>query len=536
MLDSPMRYSLNSSLLAVGAGAVLVGALPAKAQSIHSVKVIERVLESLRDSKGLPLDARKSAREIMSYYAAADSRTLWIGNRRGERLIEALTALQRDGLFNSQRSVKRLQTMRQAMRSLDSSFLALGEIVHSAHFYELASDLRLGQMRLYRARLHPRTLARKISAKALLDRVLEGIPLVQVLEDIQPQEKEYQAIKKRLAELLSLRSRGGWVPVRPGSPLRIGMSHDRVKDIRARLAAGGELADANQSSKVYDKALAAAVRLFQRRHNLRPSGTLNRSTVLAMNVPWRQRVQQLQVNLERWRWFGDVPSNNRWIINTAAKRLFWRRRATIQKNLRITINRSCQVQAAFNTVARRIVANPKYNLSKREALRYVLPVLKSNPSKLDTSFAIYGKAPASQAPRINWRNYNEADFPFSVIQQPGPSNPLGSFQIYFDEIDSVSLHGLPTVRAFPKIRQACVGVPEKTLNLADLLPVYGFAQPSLAAQPSQSGNPLEIRLKSPISVVFIYATIWVGRDGEVVFGADPLGRDAKLGRLILRRI
>ncbi|MGI9479951.1 MAG: peptidoglycan-binding protein [Hyphomicrobiaceae bacterium] len=472
----------------------------------------------------------------MTYYAAADSRTLWIGNRRGERLIEVLSALKRDGLLNAQRSVKRLQTMRQAMNSSAYSFLALVEIIHSAHLYRAASALRLGQMDLYSPSLRSRTLTRKISAKALLDRVRDGVPLVRVLEDIQPQEKEYQAIKKRLAELLSLRGRGGWATVRPGEVLRIGMSHDRVQDVRVRLAASGELVNVNQLSKLYDKSLASAVRLFQRRHNLRPNGTLNRSTVLAMNVPWRQRVQQLQVNLERWRWFGGVTSNNRWIINTAARRLFWRRPEATQRTLRITINRSCQVQAAFNTVARRVVVHPQYVLSKREALRYVLPLLQSNPSKLDTSFAIYGKATTLRSPRVNWRNYNEADFPFSVVQQPGPSNPLGSFQIYFDEIDGVSLHGQPTKRAVPKLRQSCVGVVEKALNLAELVPAYGFAQPSLAARPRQSVDPVEIGFKNPISVVFIYATVWVERDGDVIFGADPLGRDVKLGRLIFRRI
>lgn len=531
-----MRYFSNSIFLTFGAVALLAGAFSARAQGSYSVKVIERVIEALREPKGLPLDARNSAQEIVSYYAAAGSQTLWIGNRRGERLIDAMTALQQAGLFNAQRSIKRLQTMRQAMSSSDSSFVALAEIVYSAHLYQVASALRLGQMGLYRSRLLPQTLARKISAKALLDRVRKGVPLIQTLEDIQPQEKEYRAIKKRLAELLSLRSSGGWATVRPGAPLRIGMSDDRVQDVRARLAASGELTEANRRSKVYNKPLAAAVRLFQRRHNLHPSGTLNRSTVLAMNVPWRQRVQQLQVNLERWRWFGDVTSNNRWIINTAAKRLSWRRKAVTRRTLRVTINRSCQVQAAFNAVARRIVVHPQYVLSKREALRYVLPLLKSDPSKLDTRFAIYGKAPASQSPRINWRKYNQADFPFSVIQQPGPSNPLGSFQIYFDEIDGVSLHGLPTERVVPKLRQSCVGVHEKALNLAELLPVYGFAQPSLVAQRSQSITPLEIRLKTPISVVFIYATVWVGPDDEVVFGADPLGRDTELRRLTLRLI
>ncbi|GAG38369.1 unnamed protein product, partial [marine sediment metagenome] len=249
-----------------------------------------RVRDSLREAKGLPIDVRGSAKEINEYYAAPGSRPLWITSQDSEKLIAVLAGLQSAGLIRTQRSIKRLQTMRQAIGSSDPSFMALAEIVHSAHLYQVASDLRLGQMSLYRARLHPRTLNRKISAKALLDRVRDGVPIARVLNDIQPQEQEYQAIKKRLGEFLALRNRGGWAPVRPGNVLKVGMRNDRVRDVRARLVASGELASIDASPKAYDKTLAAAVRLFQTRHNLRPNGILNRGTVLAMNVPWRQRV------------------------------------------------------------------------------------------------------------------------------------------------------------------------------------------------------------------------------------------------------
>ena len=529
-----MRIVVNSALLFGVVGITLLITVPAQAQEPSTSYVIKKVRELLKKPEGLPLDIRKSAPELLRYYSPPDSKLLWVKTQRSAALLAQLDKLEKADLARTRRTIERLRAMGQAMRSFDADILALAEVVHSAYFVRLVSDLRLGQMSLYRNILHPSALNRKMIAKAVLNLVGRESSLAEVLEQLQPREIDYRAIKQRLEFFAHLSERGGWRPIRLGRELRVGASENRVIDVRRRLVASGELAKLEIRSPVYDDVLAAAVRLFQRRHNLPQTGNLDRRTVFAMNVPLRDRMRQLRVNLERWRWFDDPERNPRWIINTAAQKLFWRHASGKSRELKIRAGQSCQKHAAFNAIARRVVPNPHYTVRPQVAARHLLPLLKSNAKKLNASFAIYADPSETRSGRIDWHKYDETHFPFTVVQRPSPSNPLGRLQVPFDKVGDVSLHGRPSARPLPQLRHACVAMAEKQLqSLSSLLPTAQIAQLSAPDDTSASTRSRELPLKNTISVVFIYATVWLDEDGELVYGADPLGKDVRLLRLIL---
>ena len=48
--------------------------------------------------------------------------------------------------------------------------------------------------------------------------------------------------------------------------------------------------------------MVEAVKRFQRRHGLKDDGRLGADTLKQLNVPLSDRVRQLQLALERWRW------------------------------------------------------------------------------------------------------------------------------------------------------------------------------------------------------------------------------------------
>ena len=52
---------------------------------------------------------------------------------------------------------------------------------------------------------------------------------------------------------------------------------------------------------VYEPTLVRAVKKFQRRHGLDPDGVVGGLTLAALNVPIETRIQQLIVNMHRWR-------------------------------------------------------------------------------------------------------------------------------------------------------------------------------------------------------------------------------------------
>ncbi len=74
--------------------------------------------------------------------------------------------------------------------------------------------------------------------------------------------------------------------------------------------------DAPETSATrYDPALAPAVRHFQFHHGLQADGKIGPPTIAAMNVPSAERVHQLAIALERWRWLPELYQNAPIFVN-----------------------------------------------------------------------------------------------------------------------------------------------------------------------------------------------------------------------------
>jgi murein L,D-transpeptidase YcbB/YkuD len=75
-----------------------------------------------------------------------------------------------------------------------------------------------------------------------------------------------------------------------------------MKDIRRLLMLSGDLPITDKGGDVLDGAASEAVRGFQTRHGLDPTGTIDAATLAEMAVPISDRIRQIKVNLERRRW------------------------------------------------------------------------------------------------------------------------------------------------------------------------------------------------------------------------------------------
>ena len=59
------------------------------------------------------------------------------------------------------------------------------------------------------------------------------------------------------------------------------------------------------------------MRSFQRRHGLEGDGNVGRETVAALNVSVEDRIGQVVVNMERWRWLPDDLGRRHIRVNIA---------------------------------------------------------------------------------------------------------------------------------------------------------------------------------------------------------------------------
>ena len=66
----------------------------------------------------------------------------------------------------------------------------------------------------------------------------------------------------------------------------------------------------------YDAAVVAAVKKFQARHGLPPTGIIDaRVTIEAMNIPASVRLAQLQANLKRLQTLAPAAANRYVVVN-----------------------------------------------------------------------------------------------------------------------------------------------------------------------------------------------------------------------------
>ena len=122
-----------------------------------------------------------------------------------------------------------------------------------------------------------------------------------------PGYPEYRDLAAARERYLAIAATGGWPHVLEGPPVRRGTRDPRIVTLRTRLAASGDL-DSAGTGDLLDRRLAAALSGFQRRHGLAATGSLDTATVRALNLPARERVGQLEANLERLRWLpGRTP-------------------------------------------------------------------------------------------------------------------------------------------------------------------------------------------------------------------------------------
>ena len=127
-----------------------------------------------------------------------------------------------------------------------------------------------------------------------------------VLDGVEPPFEAYRRAQKALEiyEDLAARDDGEQLPVFP-KPVKPGDSYPSLARLARLLRLVGDLppgAAIESDQQIYRGALVDAVKHFQRRHGLDMTGRLDAETVKQLNVPLSQRVEQLRLTLERWRW------------------------------------------------------------------------------------------------------------------------------------------------------------------------------------------------------------------------------------------
>ncbi|WP_292968278.1 L,D-transpeptidase family protein [Nitrosomonas sp.] len=365
-----------------------------------------------------------------------------------------------------------------------------------------------------------------------LERAFAGLP---------PDMPQYRALKQQFSRLQNQVAAGTkWTQIPDNIPsLHPQTRHAAIPLIRRRISQAYGVFEkpeydiaGNDSSDFYDNRLETAIRTLQRQYGLNADGVIGKNTRQALNMSAVEQLQQLRITLERLRWLPRKLGSRYILVNIAGFNLTAVHDNERVLEMRIVVGRDYRSTPSFSSRISHLILNPYWNVPASIAAKDLLPKQRHNPNFFTSEgirvFSDSRHEFELDPYAIDWSSAGRS-FPYTLRQEPGRKNALGTIKFMFPNPFSIYLHDTPSKSLFQKdirtFSSGCIRL-EKPLNLAEF--VLGAAFSKAAIQEKiDSGKTQTVHLPEPVSIYLLYLTAWSDEQGEVYFSSDVYGRDRR---------
>lgn len=366
-----------------------------------------------------------------------------------------------------------------------------------------------------------------------------GDELEKVLHDFQPTHENYLALQQALERYREIESFGGWATIPGGESLRPGMSDDRVPVLRTRLLLSGDLEEipSDESSRL-QIADVEALKRFQFRHGLNPDGVLGERTMLALNVPVSERVSQIEINMERWRWLPKTLGQKYLLVNIADFSVSVVDSGKTILSMPVVVGNSYRKTPVFSARLKYLEFAPYWYVPKTILEEDKLPLIRNDPTYIERKnyeLVSWDRETVIDPATIDWAEIDVDNFPGLLRQKPGPWNALGQVKFMLPNEYAVYLHDTNERHLFgQRSRQfssGCIRLKRPAELARYLLEDKGWDEADVA-DALASEKPKRVYLQNTLPVHVLYWTAWVDDGGQINFREDGYGRDRDLAQAI----
>jgi len=459
------------------------------------------------------LGGRAERTAIEAFYSGRSYAPIWItdghANARAKAAIEYLAHVDADGLDPADYPVPDFKSL------TDPQALAEAELKFSMTVITYAHHASIGRVAWSRVDANIQYDTKAPEPASVLATMADAKDVAAALDAYEPHAPGYLALKAKLAEIRAGNRDGIKPPIPNGPALKIGQQDDRVPALREKLGVLGD------GGTTYDKALAEAVKKFQKAHGLKATGTLTAPTVEALNGPRPAHVTDTIIaNIERWRWMPHDLGKIYVMVNLPdftvgvfhdGKRI-WK--------TKIVIGKPDMPTPIMTAMMKFITVNPIWHVPPSIINREYLPAMAQDPTVMQRMGLMVDRNSAGQVTGI-W-------------QPPGDNSAEGRIRFNFPNKFLVFQHDTPDKYMFGYARRAfshgCMRTQDP-LKYAEVLlslvrPNDGYTVERL----KKMYGPHEINIDLPtfIPVHVTYQTAFVDSAGKLEFRDDLYGRDKEL--------
>ncbi|ABF40900.1 conserved hypothetical protein [Candidatus Koribacter versatilis Ellin345] len=487
--------------------------------------------------------------QIDNFYKASNYSLAWIEagtpTDHARQMIAILSAADSQGLnaedYDGLRWPDRISKLAAAHAPEDEDVFDLALTVSTMRYI---SDMHIGRINPTHFQFGLDVEHKKLDLPSFVRNMLSSPDdLTHTIAKVGPPFAGYEATRQAMLQYTQLAKQ----PDTEKLPLPVGVVYqggyyDHMPALAKRLQQLGDLdpkviilADAIK----YDDPLMGGVAHFQSRHGLPNDGNLTSDTIDALNIPIADRLEQLKLALERYRWIRYQFTSPPVVVNVPEFKLFgYDGSGTQILSMGVNVGDAFDFQTPiFEGDIRYIVFRPYWYVTPTIQRDEMVPSVEEDRTYLeqnemevvDKDGKVIASGAISDAVLKHLKNGS-----YSIRQRPGADNALGLVKIIFPNSHNVYLHDTPEFKTmFSKAPRAlshgCIHL-EKPADLAYWLlrdkTDWSLDKVKEAMQHGRDNS--SVTLTKPVPILILYVTARAQTNGTVQFFKDIYGHDVEL--------
>lgn len=484
------------------------------------------VAPSTPAARALKAQLANADAQLRDTYAPAGYRLLWTRDGQPTPQAQAVLALLKSA------DAKGLDPNRYAVTATEAMAFDL-ELTTAVLRY--ASDLRTGRVRPS-MQFELDVESKQVYLPFYVLRVAEAADARGTLAELEPRHDDYRRLVAALATWRRIAAESANdAPLPAVAKLVPGDTYAAIPQLAAKLRRFGDLTE-EYDGTTYDGVLVDAVKRFQSRHGLDADGVISTRTFAALNVPAAQRVKQIELTLERWRWTPESDQGPSIVVNIPEFRLTARNANGETLEMRVVVGRASRNETPiFEGDLRHVVFRPLWHVPPSIQRGEIAPKLAKDPRYLArNNYEIVDASGRSLGAAVNANTIAALrNGSLRVRQKSGNGNALGLVKFYFPNDNNVYLHSTPQQSLFARERRdfshGCIRVEDPAALAAFVL---GWDREKVEAAMHGKKNDNYVKLAEPVHVRILYATAVARANGEVHFFDDIYGHDLELAKVL----
>jgi len=521
---------------------------------------LKGILNGQEYGKYAPVDL-KSAKDVQKLYSKRHNETFWITSDFdiSANLFEMVSVLEKsenEGLDSNKYHLSEIIGILDEMKndtelSKRDRNLAIAhvDILLTDAFLTMAKDLYEGELdydkfnRILRRKSEKEEIhynwedpSRRMNYIAFLERVSVSGNLEKELLGLSTSNEMYFQMKEAYKLYKSIALQGGWKKIPKGKQLRLGnISKTRVPLMAERLYMTGDLDFFDPDITIVTEEMKDALKHYQNRMGIWPSGVLTSTTRNALNVSVEKRLKKIKLNLERMRWESAEFGGEYIYINIPDFKMRFMKDGIKELEMRVVVGKKANPTPIFDSTFSYMVLNPTWAVPSSIVKKEMLPRIQEDPDYLATrKFKLYKGWKKDREEidgfDIDWWQYDEnSNLPYSFVRQPGKGNPLGNVKFMFPNKFSVYMHDTPQKKLFKNSKRAyshgCIRLHKPQELLEYMSNNYTATPYERVKRMQNSGKSQSLSLDYGLPVYIRYFTAWAEIDAGVNFRGDIYGYD-----------